>query len=173
MAELRLLVPRQRIDRAVCRLAARIQRDYQGRSPLLVGVLKGTFIFLADLVRQLDLPLEVEFIQLSSYSGTQTVGRVRVTRPLRTIIKGRDVLVIEDIVDTGLTTAFLMKYLKRRSPASLKLCTLFDKPSRRQVKVRINYRGLVLPDKFVAGYGLDWNQQYRHLPDLWSVEGVE
>jgi len=138
---------------------------------LLVGVLKGSFVFMADLIRQLDLPLEVELITLSSYGAAREAsGKVRVVQGLRAAIKGRDVLVIEDIVDTGNTISFLLDYLRKEEPASLKLCSLTDKPSRRRVPVSIDYLGVVLPDKFIVGYGLDWNEKFRYLPDICFLE---
>ncbi len=168
---LHILFGRAEIEAAVSRLAAEITRDYHGKYPVLIGILKGSFMFMADLVRLLDFPLEVEFIRASSYGrGSQTSGRVKVGWSPPYPIKGRDVLVIEDIVDTGLTTSFLLDYLRKKKPASLKLCALTDKPSRRQVPVEIDYLGLTVPDKFLVGYGIDWDQKYRNLPDMYYVE---
>ena len=167
----KVLITSDEIRNAVTRLAGEIKRDYEGKQPLLVGVLKGSFVFMADLVRQLDLPLEVDFITLSSYGAARdTSGKVRVVRGLRTTLRGRDVLVIEDIVDTGNTISFLLDYLRKQKPASLKLCSLTDKPSRRRVPVSIDYLGFTVPDKFIVGYGLDWNEKFRYLPDICSLE---
>jgi hypoxanthine phosphoribosyltransferase len=169
--QLKILISRDEIAEAVDRLASEIKRDYQGKQPLLVGVLTGSFVFMADLIRQLDLPLELDFVRLSSYGAArESSGRVRVDQGLNTRIKGRDVVVIEDIVDTGITTSFLLDYLRKKEPASLKLCALTDKPSRRKVPVAIDYLGLSLPDKFVVGYGLDFNQSFRNLPDIYTLE---
>jgi len=166
-----ILITSDEIRNAVARLAGEIKRDYEGKQPLLVGVLKGSFVFMADLIRQLDLPLEVELITLSSYGAAREAsGKVRVVQGLRAAIKGRDVLVIEDIVDTGNTISFLLDYLRKEEPASLKLCSLTDKPSRRRVPVSIDYLGVVLPDKFIVGYGLDWNEKFRYLPDICFLE---
>jgi hypoxanthine phosphoribosyltransferase len=170
-ARLHVLLPRAEIESAIKRLALEITRDYSQRNPLLLGILKGSFMFLADLVRELDFTLEVEFIRLSSYgSGQQTSGRVKVVPGLRLPVPGRHVLVVEDIVDTGTTVAFLMDYLKKKKPASLKLCALTDKPSRRRVPVAIDYLGFTVPDKFLVGYGLDYNETYRNLPDICYLE---
>ncbi len=166
-----VLFTRNEISGTVNRLAAEINRDYAGKELLLVGVLKGSFVFLADLIRLLDLPVEVDFIGLSSYgSGTNSSGKVRVGRGLRTQVRGRNVLVVEDIVDTGLTTGYLLDYLRKKKPASLKLCSLTEKPSRRKTPVTIDYLGFTVPDKFLVGYGLDWDQKFRNLPDLCFIE---
>lgn len=167
----RVLIPQDKIRQAVAKLAAEIRRDYQGKQPLLIGILKGSFVFMADLVRELGLPAEVDFVKLSSYgSGTETSGKVKVVQGLKTPIKGRDVLVVEDIVDTGLTVSFLMDYLRKKKPASLRLCALTDKPSRHEVPVTIDYLGFTVPDKFIVGYGIDWNEKFRHLRDICCID---
>jgi hypoxanthine phosphoribosyltransferase len=161
----------QQIQDAVEKLATEISRDYGDKNPLLLGVLKGSFVFLADLIRQLDFPLEIEFIKLSSYGqGKETSGQVKVVQGLRARIRGRHVIVVEDIVDTGLTISFLLDYLRRKKPASLKLCALTDKPSRHRVSLPIDYLGFSIPDKFIVGYGIDWDEKYRYLPDIRYVE---
>jgi len=165
------LFTKDEIAATVSRLAAEIRRDYRDKNPLLIAVLKGSFVFLADLVRQLNLPLEIEFVRLSSYSkGTESSGRVRMAPGAPSQIKGRHVLVIEDIIDTGLTAAFLLDYLGRKKPASLKYCSLTDKKERRRVMVNIDYRGLTVPDKFIVGYGLDCDEKFRNLPDIYALE---
>jgi len=170
-SQLKVLIRRDEIKKAVARLAREINRDYQGKRPLLVGVLKGSFVFMADLVRQLDLPLELDFVKLSSYGSAQeSSGQVKVVQELETPIEGRDVLVIEDIVDTGLTTSFLLDYLRQKKPASLKLCALTDKSSRRKVAVAIDYLGFTVPNKFIVGYGIDYDEKFRNLPDIYAIE---
>ena len=169
--ERHILFTRKQIESAVDRLVVEITQNYREKNPVLIGILKGVFIFMADLVRRLDFPLEVEFIHLSSYgSRQQTSGKVKVVRGLRYQIRDRHVLVIEDIIDTGTTIAFLMDYLENEKPASLKLCTLLDKPSRRRIPVKIDYLGFDVPDKFLVGYGLDYDEQYRNLPDVCYLE---
>ena len=171
-AELHILFDRHEIETAVRRLASEISKDYHNQNPLLLGVLRGSFVFIADLIRHLDFPLEVDFIGLSSYgSGTQSSGKIKVVKELETPVRERNVLVVEDIVDTGLTTAFLFQHLQRLKPASVKLCTLTEKPSRREVPVNIDYLGFTAPDKFLVGYGLDANQKHRNLPDICYLEG--
>ncbi len=159
------------IAAAVSRLAAEITADYHDRHPILVGILKGSFMFMADLIRLLDFPLEVEFIRLSSYGrGKESSGKIKVVQGLRSEVRGREVLVIEDIVDTGLTIAFFLDSLRKKHPASLKLCALIDKPARHQIPVTIDYLGFTVPDKFIVGYGIDWDEKFRYLPDICFVE---
>ena len=167
----RVLIPRSEVASIVKRLAAEISRDYHDKNPLLIGILKGSFVFMADLIRRLDFPLEVDFIRLSSYgSSTQTSGNVRVVQGLHSKLRSRHVLVVEDIIDTGITVAYLLGLLKKKKPASLKLCALLDKPSRRSAQLSIDYLGTAVPDKFVVGYGLDFNEEYRNLPDIYYLE---
>lgn len=168
------LFTRRQVAAAVKRLAEAIKRDYAGKNPVLIGILKGSFVFMADLIRLLDFPLTVEFVTLSSYgSGTESSGKIKLVRCLQSPIRGRDVLVVEDIVDTGLTIAFLLEYLRKRKPASLKLCALLEKPARRKVPVAIDYLGFAVPDRFIVGYGIDWNERYRHLSDICYLEASE
>jgi hypoxanthine phosphoribosyltransferase len=172
--QLKVLISREEIKNTVARLAKEIKEDYRDTQPLLISALKGSFVFMADLIRQLDLPVEIDFIKLSSYgAGMKSSGEVKVVQELKTPIKGRDVLVIEDIVDTGLTISFLLNYLRKKKPASLKLCALTDKPSRRKTPVSIDYLGFTLPDKFIVGYGLDLNEKFRNLPDICVLENDE
>jgi hypoxanthine phosphoribosyltransferase len=146
-------------------LGTLITRDYQGKDLVVVGVLKGSVLFFADLIRQIDLPLAIDFLGLSSYgSGTESSGVVRITSDLSRPIEGKHVLVVEDIVDTGLTMQFLLDNLATRHPASVKICALLEKPSRAKVKVPIDYKGFVIPDAFVVGYGLDFDERLRNLP---------
>jgi hypoxanthine phosphoribosyltransferase len=166
-----ILINRNDIAAAVSKLATEINRDYYDKYPLLIGILKGSFMFMADLVRLLDFPLEIDFIRLSSYGqGTESSGKVEVVQGLRSPVQERDVLVIEDIIDTGLTTTFLMDYLRKENPASIRLCALTDKPAGHKIQVHIDYLGMTVPDKFLVGYGLDCNEQYRNLPDICVLE---
>jgi hypoxanthine phosphoribosyltransferase len=166
-----VLISRGEIEAALGRLSAAITRDYRNKNPLFIGILKGSFIFLADLARRLDFPQEFDFVRLSSYGqSTHTSGTIRfVNRPV-SVIRDRHVLVVEDIVDTGLTVAFLMDYFRKKKPASLKLCALLDKPSRRRVPLTIDYLGITVPDHFLVGYGLDFAEKYRNLPDICVLE---
>ncbi len=167
----KVLFTKEEIGEGVARLAQEISTDYQGRCPLLLGILKGSFVFMADLIRLLQIPVEIDFVSLSSYGSAKvTSGKVKVVQGLRYPVKGRDVLVIEDIIDTGLTLSFFMDYLRKKKLSSLKLCALFDKPSRRETPIDIDYLGFTVPDKFLVGYGLDYNERFRHLPNLCILE---
>ena len=168
MPPLQALFTPKDIRNAIERLGREIGKDYSGKNPLLIGILKGSFMFMADLIRILEMPLEIEFVALSSYGRgrKESSGKVKLVQGLSIPIRGRDVLVIEDIVDTGLTLRFFLDYLRRKKPASLKVCGLFDKPSRREVPISIDYLGLSLPNAFVVGYGLDYDERFRNLPGL-------
>ena len=170
---LSLLLSRQEIEATISRLAGELNRDYPGKHPILIGVLKGSFVFMADLIQLLDFPLEIEFVRLSSYGGKKSSGKIKLVQGLLALIKDRDVLVVEDIVDTGRTTSFLLDYLRREKPTSVKLCALTDKPSRRQVPVSIDYLGFTVPDRFLVGYGLDFDEKFRNLPGIYALEGEE
>ena len=165
--KLTVLFKQQQVKQTINRLAREIKKDYKGKNPLLICILKGSFIFMADLIRQMNTPLEVDFVKLSSYGSNKTTsGKVKMIQGLNTPIKGRDVLVVEDIIDTGLTISALLDYLGKKKPASLKLCALADKPSRRKVTVAIDYLGFTVPDKFIIGYGIDWDEKFRYLPNI-------
>jgi hypoxanthine phosphoribosyltransferase len=160
-----VLLTEEQVQNRVRALGAQLSADYAGRSPVLVSVLTGSIVFLADLVRAMDVPLSVDLMEVSSYgSGTETTGQVRILKDLSGPIEGRDVVVVEDIIDTGLTLNYLLRYLTERSPASIRVCCLLDKPARRLAEIEIDYRGFSIPDRFVVGYGLDFNEQYRNLP---------
>jgi hypoxanthine phosphoribosyltransferase len=166
-----VLIPKDEIEKQVRRLAREISNDFQGKYPLMLGILKGSFVFLSDLIRMLDIPVEVDFVRLASYgSGKVTSGKVRMVQGLQSTIKDRDVIIVDDIVDTGLATTYLIEHLRRKKPTSVKVCALLDKPSRRVVTVPIDYRGIVVPDKFVVGYGLDYDERFRDLSDICVVE---
>lgn len=167
-----ILFPEETINRRVGELAGQISRDYDGRDLLLVGVLKGAFIFMADLIRALKVPCRVDFVRLASYGGAQSTGNVRITKDLETPIAGCDILIVEDIVDTGLTLSCLVAVLRERGPASLRVCAFLDKKERRQVSFEADYVGFAIPDVFVVGYGLDYNENYRFLPDVCMLKDI-
>ncbi len=166
----RVLISENEIRTKVGELAARISLDYAGSQPLLVGLLKGSFIFLADLARALNIDSEIDFLTVSSYGNTMENSEVRILKDLAEPIQGRDVLIVEDIIDTGLTLSKILELLRGRHPRSLKVCTLLNKPSRRQTPVTVDYNGFDIEDVFVAGYGIDFAQKYRNLPQLVVVK---
>ncbi len=162
-----ILLTAEEISTRVSELAQEISDDYKGKMPLLIGVLKGAVVFLSDLIRELNIPLEIDFIAVSSYGAdTASSGVVQILKDLEQSIKDRDVLIVEDIVDTGLTLKYLHDNLITRQPRSLKVVTLLDKPDRRKVEFEPDYCGFNIPDRFVVGYGLDFDEDYRHLADL-------
>jgi len=163
----RILLTRDQIQEAVKKLGEKITRDYEGKKPVLIGILRGAVVFFADLVREIDLPLEMEFMAISSYgSSTKSSGVVRIVKDLDRDITGKDVLVVEDIVDSGLTLSHLKQVLETRNAASVSIVTLLDKPARRKVPLEVQYSCFSIPDAFVVGYGLDYDEKYRNLPDI-------
>ncbi len=158
-----VLISEEDLRARVAAMGAEITRDYQGKPLVLIGVLKGSFIFLADLIRAIDLPVMVDFIGISSYQGTRSTGVVQITSDLTRPIEGKHVLLVEDIVDTGLTMKYLLDNLATRRPESVRIAALLEKPARAQVKIPIDYRGFVIGDEFVVGYGLDWDGKLRNL----------
>ena len=162
---LRVLVTEEELRARIAEMGAELYDRFEGKDPLFLGVLKGSFVFMADLVRQIHLPCTVDFMAVSSYgAGTASSGQVRIIKDLSEHIEGRDVIVVEDILDSGNTLSYLLQLLQARSPASVRLCTLLDKPSRRTKEVELHYSGFTIPDYFVVGYGLDYAEKYRNLP---------
>jgi len=160
-----VLITEQEIKARIAELGAQISADYQGKDPVLVGVLRGVFVFMADLVRHITIPISVDFIGITRYGpSTRTHGVVRLVKDLEIVIENRHVLFVEDVIDTGLSLRYILSGLETRQPASLRICALFNKPRIRLFDLDIAYTGFVLPDKFVVGYGLDYEERYRNLP---------
>ncbi len=160
-----ILVPAEDLERRVGELAGEISRDYVGKDLILIGVLKGAVFFLSDLMRKLEVPVEVDFMAVASYgSATKSSGVVRILKDLDAVIEGRDVLIVEDIVDSGLTLQYLLRNLEGRNPRSLEVCALLIKPERRKVELQTRYVGFEIPNRFAIGYGLDHGERYRNLP---------
>jgi len=169
--ELEVLLPAEKIAARVKEIGAQIERDYRDKDLVLLGVLKGSYIFISDLARSIDLPLAVDFIGLSSYGeATESSGVVKITSDLSKPIEGKHVLVVEDIVDTGLTMRYLLDNLATRRPASVKLCTLLHKPTRSRTRIPIDYLGFQIEDRFVVGYGLDAAEKYRNVPFIGAMK---
>ena len=163
----RILVTREEIAKSVRELGQRLTKDYAGKSPVLVCILKGACVFFTDLIREIDLPVVTEFMSISSYgSSTKSSGVVRILKDLDRDISGRDVIVVEDIVDSGMTLSYLKEVLATRKAASVRIATLLDKPARRRVPLEVEYSCFHIPDAFVVGYGLDYDEKYRNLPDI-------
>lgn len=160
-----ILISEEKLKEKIRELGKQIEKDYKDKDLLVVCVLKGAVLFLSDLIREINLPLNIDFMAVSSYgNSTKSSGVVRIIKDLEKDIQGKDLLIVEDIVDSGLTLSYLIENLKSREPRSVKLCTLLDKPERRKVDVSIDYTGFVIPDEFVVGYGLDFAEVYRNLP---------
>jgi hypoxanthine phosphoribosyltransferase len=160
-----VLIPEPDIQAKVAELGARISADYAGRELTLVSVLKGSLPFMADLMRAISVPVRIDLMEVSSYGGsaTESSGLVRILKDLSSSIDGQEVLIVEDIIDTGLTLNYLLRYLRGKNPRSLRICTLLDKPARRLVEIPVDYVGFTIPDRFVVGYGLDYGEVYRNL----------
>lgn len=161
----RVLVSEEELQEINKRIGAQISKDYAGKELLLVGILKGSAVFMTDLMRNIDIPMSIDFMYVSSYgSGTTTSGVVKLVKDLDENIEGKHVLIAEDILDSGVTLSYLLNVLSQRKPASLKLCALLNKPERHKVDIKLDYKGIDIPDEFVVGYGLDYDQKYRNLP---------
>lgn len=171
MPELIPVLPKEEIEDAVAAVAHEISLDYAGKAPVLIGVLKGAFIFLADLIRKLNIPVQIDFLQVASYGdGTASSGKITITKEIGIDIRNRHVLIVEDIVDTGLTLAFLIEYLNRFGPKTIRVCALIDKTERRACEVAVDYSGRKVPEGFIVGYGLDFAEDYRHLPGIYHLK---
>ncbi|HOV84952.1 MAG TPA: hypoxanthine phosphoribosyltransferase [Syntrophobacteraceae bacterium] len=169
-----VLIPQEAIARRVAAMGEEVSAAFENSCPLLVGVLKGSALFMADLVRHMKIPLEMDFMAVASYADQEqrvSSGAARITKDLDNVIEGRDVLLVEGIVDTGMTVGYLLRSLEARQPRSIRLCTLLDKPARRIVQVPIAFRGFEIPDRFVVGYGLDFRRLYRNLPYIGVLSG--
>ncbi len=175
MAEtIKVMIPEEEVDAKIRELAEKISKDYEGKQVHLVCILKGSVFFTCELAKRITVPVSMDFMSVSSYGdGTKSSGVVRIAKDLDETLEGKDVLVIEDIIDSGRTLSYLLEVLSKRNPASMKLCTLLDKPDRRTHEVHVDYVGFNIPDEFVVGYGLDYAQKYRNLPYIGVVEGVE
>lgn len=166
-----ILYKNEDIEKRVRQLARQISKDYAGRELIVIGILKGAFIFMADLIRALSIPCTIDFVRCASYgTGSASSEKVVLTKDIETSIKDRDVLIVEDIVDTGLTLKYLVEWLKERSPRSLRVCALLDKRKRRKVPFESDYVGFTMDDGFLVGYGLDFGERYRFLPDIYVIK---
>ena len=172
MVEIKTLITEEEIDKRVREIAKQIEEEYKGKEITLICILKGSVFFAVELAKRINSNVKLEFIRVSSYGeGTESTGEIKMKLDLKDSIQGKDVIVIEDIIDTGRTLSYLIEYLKMKKPNSVKLCALLDKPDRRVKKdVKVDYTGFTIPDKFVVGYGLDWDENYRSLPYIGYIE---
>ncbi|MBQ3145482.1 MAG: hypoxanthine phosphoribosyltransferase [Clostridia bacterium] len=171
MEEVKVLIDEQKLQARVDEIAKQIGEEYKNKEIILICILKGSIFFTVDLARKINEDVRIEFIRVSSYGeGTESTGEIKMKLDLKDSIQGKDVIVVEDIIDTGRTLSYLIEYLKMKKPNSIKLCALLDKPERRVKKVNVDYTGFQIPDKFIVGYGLDWDEKYRNLPYIGYIE---
>ena len=171
MPEFISVIKKEEINKAVASMARNISSDYAGRDLTVIGVLNGAFIFMANLVRHLNIPVEIDFVRVASYgAGTESSGRIQLTKDVEIDVKGKDLLIVEDIIDTGLTLSYLIDHLKSFGPHSLKICTLIDKRERREVEIHVDYAGHVTNEGYLVGYGLDHAEKYRNLPEIYHLK---
>ena len=172
--KIRVLLTEEEVNKKISEVAAQINKDYEGKEVHLICILKGGVFFTCELAKRLTIPVSLDFMSVSSYgSDTKSSGVVKIAKDLDESLEGKDVLVVEDIIDSGRTLSYLLEILAKRGPKSMKLCTLLDKPDRRVREVKVDYTGFVIPDEFIVGYGLDYAQKYRNLPYIGIVEGIE
>lgn len=171
MGEIKVLIDEEKLEKRVQEIATQIEEEYKGKEITFICILKGSVFFTMDLAKKINGDVRLEFIRVSSYGeGTESTGEIKMKLDLKDSIQGKDVIVIEDIIDTGRTLSYLIEYLKMKKPNSIKLCALLDKPDRRVIDVKVDYTGFQIPDKFVVGYGLDWDEKYRNLPYVGYIE---
>ena len=168
--EINVLINKSRLEKRIEELAKQIEKDYEGKNLVFIGILKGSVMFMTELAKNIKSNVEMEFMDVSSYEGTESTGNIKINSEIRNSIKGKDVVIVEDIIDTGRTLTFLIDYLKQKEPNSLKIATMLSKPSRRILELNVDYIGFSINDEFVVGYGLDYNEKYRNLPYIGYFE---
>ena len=168
--EINVLINKSRLENRIEEMAKQIEKDYEGHDIVLIGILKGSVMFMTELAKNIKNNVEMDFMDVSSYEGTESSGDVRINSDIRNSIKGKDVIIVEDIIDTGRTLTYLIEYLKQKNPNSLKIATMLSKPSRRIMELNVDYVGFSINDEFVVGYGLDYNEKYRNLPYIGYLE---
>lgn len=168
--EVNVLINKARLENRIEEMAKQIEKDYEGKDIVFIGILKGSVMFMSELAKNIKNNVEMDFMDVSSYEGTESSGDVRINSDIRNSIKGKDVIIIEDIIDTGRTLTYLIEYLKQKNPSSIKIATMLSKPSRRIMELNVDYIGFSINDEFVVGYGLDYNEKYRNLPYIGYIE---
>lgn len=170
MKEIEILINESRLEKRIEELGKQIEKDYKGKEIVFIGILKGSVMFMAQLAKSIKNSVEFDFMDVSSYEGTESTGKIKVNKDIRNSIEGKDIIIVEDIIDTGRTLTYLVEYLKQKNPSSLKIATMLSKPSRRVMELNVDYIGFAIDDKFVVGYGLDYNEKYRNLPYIGYIE---
>lgn len=170
MEEINILINKIKLEKRIEELAKQIDKDYQGKDFVLIGILKGSVMFMAELAKNIKNNVELDFMDVSSYEGTKSTGKIKIHKDIRSSIEGKDIIIVEDIIDTGRTLTYVLDYLKQKNPNSIKIATMLSKPSRRVMELNVEYIGFSIDDKFVIGYGLDYNEKYRNLPYIGYIE---
>jgi hypoxanthine phosphoribosyltransferase len=170
MKEINVLINKAKLEKRIEEIARQIEKDYEGKEVVFIGILKGSVMFMADLAKSVKNSVILDFMDVSSYEGTESTGKITINKDIRDSIEGKDVIIIEDIIDTGRTLTYIVEYLKQKNPNSIKIATMLSKPSRRIMELDVDYIGFSIDDKFVIGYGLDYNEKYRNLPYIGYIE---
>ncbi len=170
MEEINVLINKAKLEKRIEELGKQIQKDYEGKDIVFIGILKGSVIFMSELAKNIKSNVQLDFMEASSYEGTESTGNVRINKDIQNSIEGKDVIIVEDIIDTGRTLTYVREYLKQKNPNSIKIVTMLSKPSRRVLELNVDYIGFAIEDKFVVGYGLDYNEKYRNLPYIGYIE---
>lgn len=168
--DIKVLIDKKQLDERIKELGKQIEKDYKGKELVLIGLLKGSIMFMAELTKNITNDIQLDFMDVSSYVGNESTGKIKINKDIRDSIEGKDVIIVEDIIDTGRTLKYIIEYLKQKCPNNIKIATMLSKPSRRTVKIEADYIGFEIEDKFVVGYGLDYNEKYRNLPYIGYIE---
>lgn len=171
MEEINILINKSKLEKRIEEMGKQITKDYEGKDLVLVGILKGSVMFMTELAKNIKRSVALDFMDVSSYEGTESTGKIRINKDIRDSIEGKDVIIVEDIIDTGRTLTYVKEYLSQKNPNSIKIATMLSKPSRRVLELNVDYIGFAIEDKFVVGYGLDYNEKYRNLPYIGYIEG--
>ena len=170
MEEINILINKAKLEKRIEEMGKQIQKDYEGKHPVFVGILKGSVMFMTVLAKKIKMNVAIDFMDVSSYEGTESTGNVKINKDIRDTIEGKDIIIVEDIIDTGRTLTYVKEYLKQKNPNSIKIATMLSKPSKRIMEMEVEYIGFAIEDKFVVGYGLDYNEKYRNLPYIGYIE---
>lgn len=170
MGEINVLINKAKLEKRIEKMGKQIQKDYESKEIVFVGILKGSVMFMSELAKNIKSSVELDFMDVSSYEGTESTKKVKINKDIRNSIEGKDVIIVEDIIDTGRTLTYVLEYLKQKNPNSVKIATMLSKPSRRVMELNVDYIGFAIEDKFVVGYGLDYNEKYRNLPYIGYIE---